>query len=154
GLYVLVVNERWSPWRLARLAAAASVVYAAVVVWGAWLYRGPPSHRTFLTLWLGGDALGGVQGLGFNVSDFAQYACAYLPLMGVALLDGHARWAVWVARFALLVSPFAIVATSQRTGLAVCLVEILALLIGAVVWWRRERREGRRRRLVAAAVTL
>jgi hypothetical protein len=128
-----------------RVATAAAVVYAIVVVCGLWRYWvAPAPDRTFLTLWLGGDLMGGFQALGFNVAYFAQYACAYIPLIALVLIEPGRRWAVWVAGFGLLVSPYAMVTTAERTGQCLFLLELIALLAGAVVWRKRQGRTGGR----------
>jgi len=146
GLYVLVVNEPWPRERLVRVAAAATVVYTTVTVLGLWCYWVPVAPgQTFLTLWLGGDAMGGFQGLGFNVSYFAQYACAYFPLLGLTLIESRRRWVIAVAGFGLLLSTYTIVATYQKAGQFVFLLELVVLLVAGAMWGKGERRVGRGR---------
>jgi O-antigen ligase len=146
GLYVLVVNEPWPRKRLVRVAAAATVVYTTVTVLGLWRYWAPfAPGQTFLTLWLGGDAMGGFQGLGFNVGYFAQYALAYLPLLALGLIESTPRWATAVAGCGLLLSAYTIVATYQKAAHFVFLLELVVLLVAGAMWWKGEQRVGRGR---------
>lgn len=130
ALYVLVVNERWVPGTVARLAVAVTAVSAGVTALGSLLYWVPVAPgATFLTVWLGGELTGGFTGLGFNVSYFAQYALAYLPLAGVVLVERAPHWAKALALAALVLTPYALLATYQRGAYVVLLVEfgLLAL---------------------------
>jgi hypothetical protein len=140
GLAILVANESWSRQRVVRLAAAATVIYAAVAVLGLWCYWFPfAPGRTFVTLWLGGDVMGGFQGLGFNVSYFAQYALPYLPLVVLALVESKSTWTRVAAVFGLLVTAYTIPATRQRAAYVLLALELAALLAAWVIWWRRTR---------------
>jgi O-antigen ligase len=140
ALVVLVVNERWSRQRVTRLAVAATLVYTATAVVGLWCYWRPPGlTRTFLTLWVGGDSMGGFQGLGFNVAYFAQYALAYLPLMVLVLVESTAAWTRAMAMFGLLVTAYTIPATRQRAAFALFALELTLLLASGAIWWWRTR---------------
>jgi O-antigen ligase len=142
GLFVLVVNEPWPRERIARLAASIGLVYVVMTALGLWCHWRPaPPPGTFLTLWLGGPLLEGFQSLGFNMSYFAQYALAYLPLMALplALTDAAPRWAAAIALLSLIVSGYTILAAHQRTAYLLFLMEVL-LLVAAAVSWRRTRR--------------
>jgi O-antigen ligase len=151
GLAVLVVNEPWSRPRLLRLAAAATLVYAAVAVIGLWCYRLPVAPgQTFLTLWLGGNMMGGFQGLGFNLGYFAQYALCYLPLVVLTLVDSPAVWPKVTAVFSLLVTVYMIPTTRQRAAYVLFLLELAALLAAGTIWWWRTR-SGRRVALAVSA---
>jgi O-Antigen ligase len=140
GLAVLVANESWSRQRVVRLAVAATMLYAAVAMLGLWCYWFPfAPGRTFVTLWVGGDAMGGFQGLGFNVSYFAQYALPCLPLVVLALIESKSAWTRVAAVFGLLVTVYTIPATRQRAAYVLLALELAALLAAWVIWWRRTR---------------
>jgi O-antigen ligase len=140
GLAVLVANESWSRPRVVRLAVAATLLYAAVAMLGLWCYWFPfAPGRTFVTLWVGGDTMGGFQGLGFNVSYFAQYALPCVPLVVLALIESKSAWTRVAAVFGLLVTAYTIPATRQRAAYVFLALELAALLAGWVIWWRRTR---------------
>jgi hypothetical protein len=155
GLAVLVANESWSRQRVVRLAVAATAVYAAVTALGLWCYWFPfAPGRTFLTLWVGGNAMGGFQGLGFNVSYFAQYALPYLPLVVLALIESKSIWTRATAVFSLLLTAYTIPATRQRAAFVLFGLELTVLLAAGAIWWWRLRsvRAGRLAVAVAAVV--
>ena len=140
GLAVLVANESWSRHRVVRLAVAATLIYAGVAMLGLWCYWFPfAPGRTFAMLWVGGDAMGGFQGLGFNVSYFAQYALPYVPLVVLALIESKSAWIRAVAMFGLLVTAYTIPATRQRAAYVLLGLELAALLAAWVLWWRHTR---------------
>jgi O-antigen ligase len=129
GLYVLVVNQRWTHEAALRLATAATALFVVVTLTGLWLYQFEVApHATFLTVWLGGRITGGFSGLGFNISYYGQYALAYLPLAGLVLVEPAPAWAQGIASVALLTSPFLVIITNQRAAYLVYVVE-LALLV-------------------------
>jgi len=132
ALYVLVVNQRWTRETFLRLAVAATLLYTVVTLTGLWLYWFAFSPgKVFLTLWLGGETTGGFTGLGFNVSYFAQYALAYLPLVGLVLVERTGLWAKGRAVAVLLVSGYTLLVTYQRGGYIVSIVVLgLLFLVG------------------------
>ncbi len=154
GLYVLVVNERWSREVLLRLAVAATLLYAAVSLSGLWLYHFHVlPNKVFLTLWLGGELSGGFTGLGLNVSYFAQYALAYLPLLGLVLVERTPSSAKAVALATLLLSGYTILVTYQRGAYVVFAVELCLLLVAALSLGPT-RRSVERRLLLAGVATV
>jgi O-antigen ligase len=140
ALYVLVVNQRWTRETFLRLAVAATLLYTVVTLTGLWLYWFASSpERVFLTLWLAGassvgfgDAiLRGFTGLGFNVSYFAQYALAYLPLVGLVLVERTGLWARGLAVGVFLVSGYTFLVTYQKGAYIVSIVVLgLLFLVG------------------------
>ncbi|HEV8306845.1 MAG TPA: O-antigen ligase family protein [Methylomirabilota bacterium] len=133
ALYVLVVNERWTPERVRRLAVAGTLLYVAVTVAGLATYWFPLApERHVLTVWLGGEFAGGFSGLGFNPSYFAQYAIAYLPLAGLLLTEPGPRWVRGLALTALLLSVYALLVVYQRAAYLVFLLELALLLLVAL----------------------
>lgn len=157
GICVLTVNRSWPKPLLLRLAAAATLVYLGVTVVGLgfhWL--SPPTWRTFLTLFLTGPYTGGFVGVGSNVSFFAQYAVAYLPLVVLVAVEPTRPWRQWLAVLGLLASAYTLPATYQRGAYLAFLLE-LALLAAAGITLVRGRtwhRVGRAAVAAALAVTV
>lgn len=129
GLYVLVVNERWTREAVLRLAAAATLVYSAVTLAGLWLYWSGSAPRVpFLSVYLHGSAAGGFSGLGFNSSYFPQYALAYLPVLALVVAEGRGRLVRPLAAGAILLAGYAILVTYQRGAWLLMLLEMGLLL--------------------------
>jgi O-antigen ligase len=129
ALYVVVASQEWPRERLLRLSIAVAAVQVAVVAVGLWHYRvNPWPGASFLTAWVGGRLTTGFTGFGFNVSYFGQYATAYLPLAGLALVEGAPAWARGVAFGALALGSVAILLTGQ-VGAFVVLGMVLVLLL-------------------------
>jgi O-antigen ligase len=132
ALYVLVVNHRWTRETFLRLAVAATLLYTVVTVTSLWLYWFDLfPGQVFLTVWIGGPSRGGFTGLGFNMSYFAQYALAYLPLAGLVLVERTGLWAKGLAAAVLLVSGYTLLVTYQRGAYIVSIVVLgLLFLVG------------------------
>jgi O-antigen ligase len=125
GLYIIVVNERWTPDAVRRFAWAATLACAAVNVVGLWLYWFPlAANRVFLTLWLGGENTSGFPGLGFNVTLFAQYSIAYLPLAALVLVQRGPSWQRVCALLVVLLGACTLVVTYQRAALILLGLEL------------------------------
>jgi hypothetical protein len=140
GLAILAANQAWSRPRLVRLAVAATLAYTATALLGLWCYWFPAGDLgTFVTVWLGGDMMGGFQGLGFNVSYFAQYALVYVPLLVLALIESTSAWARVAAVLGLTATTYMIPATRQRAACILFALELVVLLVAWLVWWRRAR---------------
>ena len=85
--------------------------------------------------------MGGFQGMGFNVSYFAQYALPYIPLVVLALIESESACTRGAAVFGLLVTAYTIPATRQRAAYILLGLELAALLAAWAIWWRRTRSE-------------
>ncbi len=134
GIYVLVVNRRWTRETLLRLGAAVTILYAGVTLVGlGFHWFSVPIWRTYLTLFLTGPYTGGFVGLGSNTSFFAQYALAYLPVIALVALERSGR-PRWLAAGALVVSAYTLPATNQRGAYVVLLLELgLFAVVGGML---------------------
>jgi O-antigen ligase len=130
ALCVLVVNRPWPPAVLRRLATAITLLLAISVTLGFGAYWAPTATRpTFVTVWLGGTLNRGFPGLGFNVSYFAQFVLAYLPLVGLVLAERSARWAMALGLAVLPLVCSAVLLTRQRGAYLVLVLELVLLLV-------------------------